>query len=344
MKVIFKKEDFVLCEVPVPKKYPQSQTHCTAVKYNGNVYLVTSPYPAIRKSFLQAAIRFIIRKLSFGLVYNKIVGENYENPCLYISKDVDNDLHSRFQLMQSRPLVESPDSFYDLPSFNSDPNLYIENDQLFILNRTTYRKQDGYENRLFLIKGTDDSGHFRLQSTTLFKEGQIPFISPCIISFKEKYLFTYLDTNSYNDGLTYKGLYMSSSDSIENLISCDEWSYVDVITKDYLPWHMSLFVYDSHLYSIVTCIKKGQPQRGYLLLGEFSDNLHQMIIYPVSLSEYNSYRSSAFVDEKGVFVLYNATLREKIKGGKSVDGREIIVAQLPFTEVLKKIKDYSSEY
>ena len=338
MITVFKREDFALCEVPVPQGYPQSQTHCTAVPCNDRVYLLTSPYPSVRKPFVLAAIRFIIRKLSFGLLYKKVRGEYYENPCIYISNDTDTYPPKSFLLMQSRPLVESPDDYYGLPSFNSDPNLFVENDQLFIINRTTYRKEAGYENRIFLISGHDDIGRFRLQTMSLFKEGQIPYISPCVIAFNGKYLCTYLDTNCYNDGETYNGLYMIISDTLEALKNNDNWKSVEVSDNRYLPWHMSLFVYKTKLYSIVTTIKRGQPQKGYLMLGEFTDDLNRLIIYPTPLSDYNSYRSSAFVDEKGIFVLYNATLRERIKGGKSIDGREIVVAQMPFTEVMARIK------
>ena len=337
MDTLFDKSDFVLCDIPVPQGYPQSQTHCTAVLYKESVFLVTSPYPSVRLSFIRLVIRYIIRKISFGFLFKNTRGEYYENPCIYVSVASDEYPPRKFQLMQSRPLIETPDNYYGLPSFNSDPNLNIDNNQLVILNRTTYRKDDGYENRLYLIKGKDDCGRFRLDSISMFKEGQIPFVSPCIIIYKDKYLFTYLDTNCYNDGKSYDGLYMIYSDRLDDLRNNNNWNRVDVISGDYLPWHMSLFVYNSKLYSIVTCIKKGYPQRGYLMLGAFSEDLQILSIYPKPLSNYNSYRSSAFVDEKGTFVLYNATLREKIKGGRSVDGREIVVAQMPFVEVIAKV-------
>lgn len=339
MNTLFRKDDFTLCNVPVPLGYPQSQTHCTAVPYNGKVYLVSSPYPSVRKPLFLVAIRYFLRRLSFGLLYKKVRGEFYENPCLYISCDSNCYPPCKFRLMQPSPLVECPDDYYGLPSFNSDPNLSIDNNRFYILNRSTYRKKEGYENRLFLIQGSDDLGRFRLQGINLFKEGQIPFISPCLIFFKGKYLFTYLDTNSYNDGITYNGLFLVSSDSIEGLKKDDNWKKVEVYSGDYLPWHMSLFVYDNNLYSIVTCIKRGHPQRGYLMLGKFSEDLNILSTYSMPLSDLNSYRSSAFVDDKGMFVLYNATLKENIKGGKSVDGREIVVARMLFSEVISKLCD-----
>ena len=75
------------------------------------------------------------------------------------------------------------------------------------------------------------------------------------------------------------------------------------------------------------------------MLGEFADDFSSLRVYKTPLTDYNSYRSSAIVHD-GQFILYNSTVDEKIPGGKSVDGREIIVAEMPFKDVISKLRQY----
>ena len=95
------------------------------------------------------------------------------------------------------------------------------------------------------------------------------------------------------------------------------------------------------LYSIVTCIREGQKQLCWNFLGEFSSDLSHLFIFKMPLSDYSSYRSGACVREDGEFVLYNTTVGERIRGGKSVGGREVIMAHCSFEEMLKTMRDFN---
>lgn len=338
MTTIFSKEDFKLCDVPVPSGYPQSQTHCSISIKNDNFYLSTSPYPARMKKYL-IYFRAIIRKLSFKLLCNELRAECYENPCIYKAQGDSMNTPIKFVPMNLKPLMDTPDPCYGYPAFNSDPELLIEGEKIYIINRSTYRKEKGYVNRLYLIEGVDDNNWFKLLSIKLLIEEQRAFMSPCVIKHNNQYIMTYLDTNSYNDGKTYRGMYYTRLDSLAQLASVKIWNKIDVNFDEYLPWHMSLFSESGRIYAIVACTKKGETRKCWQMLGEFTDDLSSLRIYKTPLTDYNSYRSSAIVHD-GNFILYNATVDEKIPGGKSVDGREIIVAEMPFEEVLSRLKRY----
>ena len=89
---------------------------------------------------------------------------------------------------------------------------------------------------------------------------------------------------------------------------------------------------------IVTCIKEGYKHLCWNFLGEFSSDLSRLVVYKQPLSNYSSYRSGACVREDGEFILYNTTVGERIKGGRSIGGREVIMAHCSFDELLKKLR------
>lgn len=340
MTPIFKKTDFKLCSVPVPSGYPQSQTHVGVFPVGDTVLLTSSPYPSVIRSKRSNYFRAAIRKLSFGRWCKNIRGEYFENPCIYTSIDGIS-----FNLMQSRPLMECPDAYYGLPAFNSDPDLFVEDNTIYVLNRAIFRTKltpgrhrDEYMIRLYLIKGLLDEGRFKYISTNLIKESTELSVSPCITKYNGKYLLIQLYTNCYNDGENFEGLRYIKSDTVSGLEDVDGWASIKVDSGNYIPWHMSVFSYNEQLYTIVACIRKGQPQMCWQMLGEFNKELTLLKIYQRPLSDYNSYRGAAFVSKEGVINLYTTTVNERIKGGISVDGREVLLARMPFEQLLVEIK------
>ena len=338
---VFSEHDFNLCDIPVPDNYPQSQTHAGVAPINGYVILTSSPFPSITEKVALRYLKAIIRKVSYGRFCKLVRGESYENPCLYIS---DAGKPTEFRLMQTRPLMEQPDPYYGYPSFNSDPDLFVENETIYVINRMIFRtrltpgrNRDEYMIRHYFIKGILDNGRFKYLSTRLIYESDDLSVSPCLTKFRNGYIMTNLYTNCYNDGESFEGLRYVSGDTIESVTSRHDWMDISVDTSKYLPWHMSLFVHEEKLYTIVACVKRGEDHRCYQMLGVFSDGLTKLRIYDTPLCNYNSYRGSAYVSNDGIFHLYSTTVNEKIRGGKSVDGREVIYASMPFKELLKKI-------
>ena len=346
---VFRASDFQLCVVPVPDGYPQSQTHAGVARIGERTILVSSPFPNIKRDRFHTYLRVGMRKLTFGYLFNGKPGEYYENPCIYIN--ADHSLPStEFRLLQSRPLMEPLDPFYGLPAYNSDPDVFIEGNTIYVLNRCIYRtrltperKRDEYDIRIFLIMGLLIDGKYKYISTNLFKETTDLIVSPCLIRYKDKYIYMNLGSNSYNDGATFEGLRYISSDRIDDLSKNEDWKDIHVDAKEWLPWHMSLFIYNEKLYTVIACIKRGLPHRCYQMLGVFDDDLNNLTIFPKPLTDIPSYRGSAYVDEKGTLVLYNTTVYEKIKGGKSVDGREVIMTHAPFAQVLERLLGIEKE-
>lgn len=340
MNVIFKREDFTLCKVPVPKGYPQSQTHAGVARLNRDYFLVTSPFPNIKYKKIILYLRVAIRKLTRGLLFNTPEGEYYENPCLYIGNTLTTAPPTLFHLMHQQPLMDTPERLFGLPTFNSDPDIFVENDEIYILNRSVVRTEEykggGYRAaiKLFLIRGRNINDHFSLEETFVLKSGHRNIISPCLSKKDGEYILVYLDTNSYNDGSTFKGLYVQKSVILRNLQSDSEIKKINVESCDYLPWHMSLFEYKQKIYTIIACVKKEQPYRCWQMLGEFDENMTELKIFQTPLTDYNSYRGAACVTDNGEFVLYNTTVHEKIKGSTSVDGRDVLMAHMPFDKLI----------
>ena len=337
MSVIFNRDDFELCDVPVPKGYPQSQTHAGVVIKGDVYYLTTSPYPSIKRPRWYIYIAAALRKLSFNKIGKLKIGEDYENPMLYEAvKYTEDKIAVGFRLVKGSPLMPKPIDNYGGGSFCSDPDVSIIGEYICVLNRTTVRGNKSYNGDTFvhLIKGNVEENSFVQNSARiLFKEG---LKSPCLIEFAGKNFYFSLDTNSYNDGQPCKALLKRDSD---DMIHWSNLKEVELEKGDYEPWHMSVFTYHDRLYSIIACVKKGESHRCWQMFGEFNDSLSKLTIYQTPLTDYQSYRGAACVTAKGEFVLYNTTVREYLKGGKSVDGREIIMAHMPFTELLKKIRD-----
>lgn len=348
MKTVFDKSDFALCEVYVPKGYPQSQTHAGVFLHNSQIILSTSPYPSAFDCKLKAYFKAGIRKLSLNVIGTPQPAEFYENPLLYVGDcDCSHGIPIRFKLVQERPLMESPDPVFGFPAFNSDPDVFCEEEWVYILNRVVYRTGicpgeilNKYFVRVFLLKGRIEKQKFLLYSNELLIETDELFVSPCLCKHNNQYLLFHLDTASLLDGMTFGGLYYSASSTIEGLKTISHQESITVDCGEYLPWHLSVFEYCGELYAIVACVKKGVKARCWQMLGKFNSELSLLKIYQEPLTCYRSYRGAALVTPNGEFVLYNTTVNEKVVGGKSIDGREVIMAHRSFNKVLEELESY----
>ena len=341
---VFQRSDFTLCEVPVPAGYPQSQTHVGIAYCEGKYYMTTSPYPNRHYGKYENYFRILLRKVSRGRLCNPIRADFYENPCIYVEDDNRKGVPSKFRLLSHHPLVNCPDNYYGLPAYNSDPDLYVEGDNAYILNRSVFPLSNDHSTpdnpypaivRLFLIKGQLKMGHFIFESINLIKEWDRPFASPCMTKYRDKYVLFYIDSNCANDGKSFNGIYVGYSVSPKSFANSMDFYKVKYDDSTILPWHMSLFHYNDRLYTVLSCVEKGNKDKIWLMLGEFSEDLMTLSLLSHPLTDYNTYRSSAIVDDKGSFILYAATLHEKVKGSYSVDGRDILVASKPIHEVLR---------
>ena len=340
---VFRKEDFTLCKVPVPKGYPQSQTHTGVAINNGRIYLTTSPYPSIRRSKIRAYLRAAINKLTLYKLLDNRPSDSFENPCLYVGRDNGIFPPTQFVPFTNNPLMGTPDSFYGMPSFNSDPDIYIENDDIYVLNRAVHRRplENGgfnFDCRLFLIEGKLINEKYRYMGTKVLLD-DVVCGSPSLIKRKNGFFLISISSNCYNDGSNLFSLKKMYSDVIDGFNNESIWENIEVEVDGFTPWHISVFSYENVCYAVVACVKNGDKQRCWQMLGKFNDNLSLLKIFNTPLCDYNSYRSAALVDGNGEFILYNTTVHERIKGSKAVDGRNVIVAHRRFTEVISKINN-----
>ena len=338
---IFKKNDFTLCHVPVPKGYPQSQTHSGVALHDGLFYLTTSPYPSIRRNKFRAYLRAAINKLTFYKLLDNRASDSFENPCIYVGLQNGSNPPTHFIPLTTNPLMGTPDSFYGLPSFNSDPDIYIENDDVFVLNRTVLRRPHhnggfNFDCRLFLIRGKLIDNKYRYMGTTILLD-DVSCGSPSLTKYGDGYIILSVSSSCYNSGLTAFSITKMQSKKIDGFNNDSAWEEIAVEVDGYTPWHLSVFSYQNAHYAIVACVKHGEKQRCWQMLGKFNEDLTGLKIYKTPLSDYNSYRGSACVTNEGLFILYNTTVHENVKGSKSVDGRDVIMASMPFNELLGTI-------
>lgn len=344
-QAIFEKKDFTLCDVPVPDGYPQSQTHSDIIQYNGRLVLSTSPFPEER-DMRKRAIKKILRKLTGGRLGKLTNGEAFENPCLYISIASSDSTPTVFKPMAHNPLVGTPEKFNGIPSFNSDPQVFFDRGQIFVFNRVIRRELNRgndpgkyhYLTDIYRIDGSVAEDNFSVENVSLFRQFTEPCISPSVIHFRDAYYFVYLDSYSYNDGETFNGMYVIKSNTLDGLKEEQNVSKIEVTKPDnILPWHFSLFQYNNKAYAVIACVERGRKNRCIQMLGEFDEKLSLLRIFETPLTKLSSYRSCAFVDDTGMFVLYNATVNEYFKNDKSVDGRSIVITKMNFEKLLDKI-------
>ena len=99
-----------------------------------------------------------------------------------------------------------------------------------------------------------------------------------------------------------------------------------------------MFTYKEKLYAIIACVLKGDSSHVWQMIGAFNETLTKLKIYSRPLTDYNSYRGAAIVLD-GKFILYTTTLNDRVPGSVSIDGRDIIVAETNFEDLLTKITE-----
>lgn len=336
MEAIFNKKDFFVCDVPVPLGYPQSQTHAGVAISKDRVYLTSSPYPKIRYSILQRIYRKCLHVVTNNL-YPPCYGDAQENPMLYWN-DRNNEPLTVFKPYFGNPLANTPSKLFGFRSYNSDPDVYVEDGIVYVLNRECFMTGEAYNYwvRIFMMKFAEtENGVNYLHSKIILEEPNIN-LSPCIIKWQNSYKLFSLETLSYNTGDPECHLMLRESSRIDG--AYDNKREIQIIGDNFVPWHLSVFKYNNKLFAVVACIKAGTSRRLYQMLGRFDDNLSSLFIYQRPLVDIPSYRGAAYVSDEGDFILYSTTDSYYVKGSRSVDGKDIIMMRAPFEIVLTQLE------
>lgn len=337
-EAVFQEKNFELCSLPLPSGYPNSWTHAGIeyVKegYNGYKYFLTcSPYPNY--------------------------DDDYENPMFYYANPREGDVPPiKFIAYKNNPLQDDPGNGY-----NADPDVVFVDTNLYVINRPYLRPDSVWVN---IQKCGIDSGDFSFDKpTSLYDNKHEPnnfgfapsvkntLISPSIIKYEDEYRIYHLATNSYNDNTDCKGVVVMVSDVIDGEYSYKYYETGTISMVSAKPWHFDVFKYQDKLYAII-CAYVHEDQfiehipiiarfvsherKCFQYLAESDDGIN-FTVFNKPLTTVNSYRSSAFVREDGMFVLYISTLGYKPKGNLSEDGRNIMMAYKPFEQILRDVND-----
>lgn len=238
--------------------------------------------------------------------------------------------------------MDAPEWIVGEHSYNSDPDVFVDGNSVYVINRPRYVNITNKKAKesIYMIKGELSDESVKIVETSHFRD--IKGGSPCLNFHQDRYvLFVIEPIGSWLTGRLNKNgkIKFIVSETIDGLKENEQWENVSVhYPENYYPWHLSVFTYQGRMYAVVTCVKDGVDRKCWNFLGEFSENLKDLHIYKTLLTDYESYRSAGCVREDGEFVLYNTTVGEKIKGGMSVDGREVVMAHCRFEDMLTELR------
>lgn len=337
-ETLFEDTDFELCTLPLPSGYPLSWTHAgieyVKDSFNGYQYFLTcSPYPN----------------------YN----DDFENPMFYYANARKKNFPpTEFIPYRANPLQNDPGDGY-----NADPDVIYTDSSIYVINRPYIRPDSIWVNIQKCLVDSDGGFEFT-KPIILYTNKQKPYnfgfpksclttlVSPSIVKYNGVYRCYQLVTNSYNDNSDCKGIVIMEGNSLDHTNSLSYLQKGEISNFRAKPWHIDVFSYKNKLYAVICAyvhedyllehipyisrfFTHERKCHQYLAVSEDGMNFK---VFDKPLTKINSYRSSAFVREDGLFVIYISTLGYKPKGNQSEDGRNIMVAYKPFEDILKKIK------
>lgn len=330
MSSVFKKTEFELCSLPLPSGYPQyGHTHC-GIQYsespiNGYQYFMAlSPFP--------------------------YENDDYENPCFFYAVERENGVPPKdFVAYPNNPLEGFPGG----SDFNSDPDILIYGNELYVSNRPFYRQP--LHQAVHVSKAIITNGNFSFADVVSIYDSQnfnpvnfgfpsdaIVTGSPALVEYKGQIRVYQIYSNSYNDGTQCKSITIVSNGDLNEPNSFKEVKIGSIFGKNLETWHIDMFTYKGKLYAIVNAVDTSlgwslSNRNSYAYLAVADESGENFRIYDKPLSDISAYRSSAIVRPDGMFVFYLATLNYKPTSEYSEDGRNIMLAYKPFEEVLKAL-------
>lgn len=298
------------CTIPAPKGYSQSQTH-PAIQYiphawNGYTHwLATTPYP-------NADVRF-------------------ENPCIYKANSETAAPPSVFHPIRQNPIACWPGG----SGYNSDPELFFANNQLYCIVRENENTRFLREIKLYVSADGESWNYLKTIYTSNDEERQL--LSPTY-EFRENAHYLY-----FLNGDAGIGRHGSCS-GIEIIRSSDfeksdfrfyaKGNFVNKKENRIEPWHFDLFRCDGLLYMLFCGRDKRKktwrnPMETYLAVSTDDINFH-IFERPV-IRHLKSYRPSVYLDEKQVLHIYFSVIGSFMPDGSD---RNIGVTSIPFQKLL----------
>lgn len=337
---VFSKANFQLCSVPHPTSPPAGQypsgiypyapvhigVHYVPTGFNGaKIWLSNSPYaPGTTNA------------------------DHYENPCVWRSDDTVYP-PTNFIAYSKNPLIGKIGTS-TTRDFNSDPDIIIANDELILLNREFYRNSDGSPIDIYscFFKGVFSGGTLtdftpKVKLIEQLDSDVYPnYIgSPALIYWQNKYTIFDILSGSFNSSdknMECKYIRMSQCDSL-GLGSMSEIRKIGILSNNIEPWHISVFEYSGKLYAIVNGTTRGKTgmDSARIYFAEFDSEVKNLFIHSRPLTDFRTYRSDAFIDENGLFILYASSYLDTFNGGTGAGGVDMFVTSMYFSDLYKKI-------
>lgn len=298
-------------------QYPDAPVHMgvhysTVPVLGSKLWLVMSPYPGFN--------------------------DDYENPCVYRSDDsLGESIPSTFIPYSANPLVGKIGDPGDI-SFNADPDIITHEGKVYVLNRPWQRATAPSDLWVEYFESTDDgAGNLtgfttpvRLYTAVDNVINSLGAGSPAIVFWNNNFRIYDLITASWNsvDGYCY-GMRIMDSPTM-GLNSHSSYTFGRFYGYKLEPWHMSVFEHAGKLYSIMCAKTRGYngQDSGRIYLGEFDSTGTDLYIHRKPLTDFNSYRGDAYIDDDGNFILYSINYPE----------RSVRVSSIPFDELLNKVR------
>jgi hypothetical protein len=310
-KAVIGNRPYQWCDIPVPDGYPQqSQTH-PAIQYipdswNGYTHwLATTPYPN--------------------------ADTKYENPCIYRANEQSGMIPTVYFPVKQNPIVPFPDG----KAFNSDPELFFENDQLFCIVREN--ENNHYLREIKLLSSFNGEDWSEPQTIITSNDEKRQLLSPAYIKTGNQHRIYFLNGDAgVSKYGSCSGIEIFES---ENLNPADfrlafQGQFLNSREIGIEPWHFDLFRYKGLLYMVLCGRVKNRktlrsPMETFLAISENDANF-RIFKTPV-IRHLKSYRPSAYIDEQGYFRLYFSIVGLFLKDGSD---RNIAVTSILFEDLL----------
>ncbi len=315
-KVVIGNRPYQWCNIPVPSGYPrQSQTH-PAIQYiqnswNGYTHwLATTPYP-------NADVRF-------------------ENPCIYKANEQSGSIPVIYSPIKQNPILTFPGG----KTFNSDPELFFADNELFCIVRENKNKHYLHEIKLLSSSNGEDWDKSQTIITNNYEDKQL--LSPSYIKTGNKHQIYFLHGDA---GIGKQGhctgieIFESESLNPPGFQSVNKGQFLNSKETGIEPWHFDLFRYKGLLYMILCARVKNKktlrsPMETFLAVSENGVNFK---IYKKPIIRHlKSYRPSAYINEQNCLQIYFSVVGMFFKDDSD---RNIAVTSIPFEDLLNELQE-----
>jgi PST family polysaccharide transporter len=214
--------------------------------------------------------------------------DRYENPSILVSKD---GLRFFEEFPGINPLAKEP-----LFDHNNDPDIFYYENRLNIVYLETLRP----EKQNLILLSTDDRRIWdsRIVHTDYLTKNDPMIVSPCFFIMNETPRLYYVNITR----APFKIQYISVKNNFRP--GFDTREDVDMLYKNFNPWHIHIFSGGKYAYMLISCVTQKNRKKNYdLYIARSSDGRQWELSETVVLK--NAYRSSGFMVNDDLYIYYS---------------------------------------